>query len=363
LNTFPASNSKGVAVIAPFFFAMRNARLVCWIAAVAACTACMSAALGAAAMPRAEIAQDRYDFGAVEQGHRITHAFTVSNRGAAELRFSGAKLSLPGMQVRMAPGTIAPGAQGTVTIDLATDHVAGAVEGIARIRSNDPSRPVAVLTLAGSVSAAISIEPIPAVFLSTFADEPAERVMTVRNHRDRPFELTGAEPGAHTTAAIATVERGKVYTVAVRTKPGAAPGRFEESLILQSTNGPITLPVHVWIKPDLYANPEAVDFGTVPSDSPRPSADATAQTVVLRRRAGEFEIESIASDVAGVTVTRTPATGRSNSFTLNVRLRPRELASIASLAGNIRVRTSDPRFPEIVIPVTGSLSPPAKPAG
>ena len=343
-------------ITAPFFFARRGIRRVGSIsAALLAGGVCV--ALGATAVPRAEIAQDRFDFGSVEQGQHVTHAFTVINRGDSALVFSGAELSLPGMQARIAPGAIAPGAQGTVTIDWATDHVAGAVEGTARIRSNDPARPVAVLTLAGSVTSAISIEPIPAVFLSTFANEKAERVLTVRNNTDRAFELTGAEPGPHTTAAIAIVDRGKTYTVAVSAKAGAAPGRFEESLALQTSNGTITLPVHLWIKPDLYANPDAVDFGTVSANSSRQSADVASQSVMLKRRSGEFEIESIACDVPSVSVTRTPASGRSNGFSLDVRLRPRTLASVATFAGKIRVRTSDPKFPEIVIPVTGTLAP------
>lgn len=321
---------------------------------------CLAAASVRASAPSAVAAQEAFDFGSVKQGARIDHVFTVKNVGDSPLRFSGADLSLPGMQIRVAPGEVAPGAEGTVTIAWVTEHVAGAVEGIAKVRSNDPERPQLTLVLKGLVVPSISIEPLPAVFLSTFANDSSERILTIRNNADTELALRRVEPGPHVVASLKTVQPGKTFTVAVRAAPHAAPGRYEETLTLDTgdgATGSISIPVHLWVKPDLYANPESVDFGTVPAgdpNNPPPAGSAPSQTLMLKRRSGTFEIESISSDSPLLIATRSPASGASDSFTIDARLRPELLWPGATVNANLRIRTNDPKFPEVVVPVTGS---------
>src|SRR5437016_6025056 len=168
----------------------------------------------AADAPQAVLTEDTHDFGTVKQGARVVHAFTVRNTGSAPLRMEQAELSMPGMKARFLPD-VPPGREGTVTVEWATDHVIGPVTGEARIRWNDPARPEATVTLTGVVTPLISIQPIPAVFLSVFAGEPGERVLTVVNNDERPLAVTGVESGPHVTAALTTAEPGKVFKVTV----------------------------------------------------------------------------------------------------------------------------------------------------
>ena len=309
--------------------------------------------------------QDQYDFGSVRQGANVRHEFAIRNSGSTALRFSAAELSMPGMKARLGSAEIAPGAEGTVTLEWTTDHVAGAVQGVAHIRWSDPAQPEALLTMHGTVVPALSIEPIPAVYLSAYANEPAERILTIRNNDSRPLTLSHAQAGAHATATLSTVEAGKVFTVAVRPAAHAVPGKYEESLSIQTDNaaiGTITIPVHVWVKPDLYANPDVVDFGSIPREAAQRAGAADAmltQVAVLRRRSGAFEIKSIVSDSPLVVVTQTPS-GPSESFTLQMKLRPEALFAGTRIDGKIRVKTSDRRFPEIDLPMSGEVTPSAE---
>ena len=309
--------------------------------------------------PHVLVADEVYDFGSVKQGVRIKHDFKVRNVGDAPLRISAAELSLPGMQARVTPAVVPPGTEGTVAIEWATNQVAGDVTGVARIRWNDPACPDLALTVKGSVIPHISIEPMPAVFLSTHVNAPAERILTIRNNDERPLVITGVEPGPHVAASLATVEAGKEFRLAVRDAPDTPVGRYEASVTLLTDDpatGPITLPVHLWVKADLYANPDTVDFGTVRREDMlrADAADAVlTQTLFLKKRAGNFEIASIASDSPIIAATRSPQ-GPSDSFAIDVRLRPDALTP-GKIDAKLRVVTNDPDSREIVIPITGTV--------
>lgn len=309
--------------------------------------------------PHAWLADDTYDFGSVKQGVLIQHQFKVRNVGDAPLRISAAELSLPGMQARVAPAVVPPGAEGMVSIEWVTNQVAGDVKGVARIQWNDSARPDVALTIKGSVVPRVSIEPMPAVYLSTFVNAPAERTLTIRNHDERPLVITGVKPGPHVAASLATVKAGREFTLTVRDAPDTPVGRYEASVTLLTDDpatGPITLPVHLWVKANLYANPDTVDFGTIRREDVQrvDAADALlTQTLFLKRRAGHFEIASIASDSPVVALTRSPL-GSSESFAIDVRLQPDAL-TLGKINAKLRVVTNDPDSPEIVIPITATV--------
>lgn len=309
-------------------------------------------------VPRGVVANDTHDFGSVRQGAPVSHAFIIKNAGEDPLRITGARLSMPGLNVRVAPVEVPAEGEGAVMVELNTERVAGAIEGKVEIQWNDPNRSGASLTLKGYVVPRIAIEPMPAVFLSTFIVEPAERTLTIRNNEPQPLTITGVEHSARLSVSVAEVEPGKVFILTARSVKGVPAGRYEESLTLvtdQPGADRIDLPVHLWVKLDLYANPDNIDFGTVRvEDAQRGDVRASlTQTVFLKRRGDAFRITAIICDSSAVEVTRSPA-GPSNSFQIDVRLRPEALRR-GNLDGKIRVMTTDPSFPEVVIPFSGTL--------
>jgi hypothetical protein len=303
--------------------------------------------------PRGIVANDTYDFGSVSQGAPVRHAFIFKNTGEAPLRITGANLSMPALTVRIAPVEIPAQGEGAATVQLDTARVAGAIEGNVQLEWNDLTRPVASLTLKGYVVPRIAIEPMPAVFLSAFSAEPAEQSLTIRNNEAQPLAITSVEHSPRLSVSVAELEPGKVFMLTARSVNGVPAGRYEESLTLV-TDKPeikrISVPVYLWVKPDVYANPENIDFGTLRVEDVQHSSVAT---VFLKGRGAAFNITAIVCDSSALDVTQSPV-GSSNSFQIEVRLRPEALRR-GSLDGKIRVMTTDPRFPEVVIPYSGTL--------
>src|SRR5438094_7823601 len=160
------------------------------------------------------------------------HASQHEIAGEGPLRIIGAELWMTGMKVRVAPVEVPAQGEGAVTVELNTERVAGAIEGKVQIQWNDPTRSGASLTLKGYVVPRIAIEPMPAVFLSAFTAEPAERTLTIRNNEPQPFTITSVEHSARLSVSVADVEPGKVFILTARSVNGVPAGRYEESLTL-----------------------------------------------------------------------------------------------------------------------------------
>jgi hypothetical protein len=309
--------------------------------------------------PQARLAATDYDFGEVRQGQTVSHDFLVRNLGKGVLRTERAELSHRNMKLK-AP-TIGPGSEGQISLELKTTETAGKIEAQAMVFFNDPQLPKAVLTLRGKVRPPIEFRPFGAVFLAAFKDEPVERVLTVVNNEVNPLAIKQIRnEGSHFVAALKTVEVGKVYTVSVRVVPGVPAGKYEETLVIEVSSPAarvLRLPVHLFVKPDLYPNPDVVDFGRVSLElirGPRKVQDLLNQTILVTSRRDQFSIVSIVCDLPAVTLQQTPTSGPSRTFQVDVSLTQERLVR-GPLRGSIAVRTSDPDLPELRIPIQGDV--------
>ncbi len=313
---------------------------------------------GEAGAPQASLTATDYDFGEVRQGQTVSHDFPVKNLGKGVLRIERAELSRSDMTLRARP--IEPGSEGKIGLELKTAELAGKIEVQALVFLNDPLLPKAVLTLRGRVRPPIEIRPFGAVFLAAFKDEPVERMLTLVNNEAKSFAIKPIRnEGSHFTASLKTVEPGKVYSVSVRVVPGTPAGRYEETLVIEAATPEVKvlkIPVHLFVKPDLYATPDAVDFGEISLEQIRSSAgilDLLKQTILVKSRRDQFSIVSVVCDLPAVTVRQTPSSP-SQTFRIDVSLNQARLER-GPLRGAIVVKTSDSELPEVRIPVRGDV--------
>ena len=303
--------------------------------------------------------ETRHDFGIVRQGAKVTHGFLLRNRRETPLAIERLEFSRPGMTARF-PAEIPAGGEGTITVNWDTAQVRGKVESEAVAHLGDPAQSHVVLVLKAVVRPGVEVLPYAAVFVSVFAGDSAERSLTIVNNDEQPLTITRVEAaGPHCTARLASVETGKLYHITVVVPAGIPPGRYRE-LVYVETDHParsrLTIPVNLFVKAEVYANPEAVDFGVVPLGQLEKTPgllQLLTQTVMVKKRQGEFAITKIASDLAFVTVKQTPDVS-SSAFRLDFGLAPQRLRP-GRIEGTIRVMTDDGKFPEVLIPVRGEL--------
>jgi hypothetical protein len=318
---------------------------------------CATAQIGS---PQTLFLEPAYDFGTVKQGTKITHGFTIKNSNAVPLVVQGLEYSMPGMTARFAP-LIAPGLDRSIAIEWDTSHIAGEIEGQAIVHFGDTSQVPVTLRLKGVVQPPLEILPFPAIFLSAFQGEDNERRLRIVNHQEQPTVIALTQPSIkHFIATLTELERGKTYEVVARIPPDVLPGRYDEELSL-STNDPkpvrLTIPVHLFVKSDLYANPDVIDFGSVPADFMRKDPailESLTQTFLVKKRDGVFAITKITSELKALDLRKDPPEGDSSTYRIDVALNPEKIKA-GKLEGSIEIDTDDRDFPTIKIPVTGRV--------
>jgi hypothetical protein len=296
----------------------------------------------------------------VPQGTKIVRRFSIHNSGQVPITVQGLEFSMPGMTARFA-ALIAPGLDRSITIEWDTSHVAGEIEGQAIVHFDDTAQAPVTLRLRGVVQPPLEILPFPAIFLSAFQGEDIERRLRIVNHQGQPTVVSLSQPSIkHFTATLVEIERGRSYEVVAKIPPDVLPGRYDEELTL-STNDTktarLTIPVHLLVNSNLYANPDVIDFGSVSADAMRKDSaihELSTQTFLLKKRDGMFAITKITSDLDAVELRQNPAHGDSSTYRIDVSLNPQKIKA-GKLEGSIDIDTNDKDFPHIRIPVTGRI--------
>jgi len=299
-----------------------------------------------------------YDFGTAKQGTKVLHAFEIANDGTSPLTIKGVELSMPGMTARFRP-VISPGSRVHITVEWDTTHLTGEIEGQGLVRFADDSRIPIQILLKGVVKPPLEILPFPAIFLSSFQGENNERRLSIINNQDEPLTVTlQASDSKRLRASLVVVQPGHTYELVVTTTAGTLPGRYDEELSISTDNpviGTVKIPVHLFVKPDLYVNPEALDFGQVSADQlrndPR-SRSFLTQTFLVKKRAGNFEIRRISSDLPGIEIIQDPINQQSSTYRIDVALNPEKIKP-GKLEGLLEIDTNDQAFPRIEVPVKG----------
>jgi hypothetical protein len=226
------------------------------------------------------------------------------------------------------------------------------------IVSNDPTVPRFPLYLNGVVNAPIDLLPYSTVFASLFKGESANRGVIVINNQKIPLKVLSLDAqGQHFKASLKIRKPGQIYEVAIDIPPTLPPGRYNEYAYLK-TDSPerprLRIGVNILVKNEIYTFPTEVDFGQVgPARLAGHPDDAGLLTAsfLVKKREGQFSIDSIKCDVPGLQLTQTPR-GDSDAFRFDVALPVNKLKP-GRLDGNIRLHTDDGKVPEIIVPIRG----------
>ncbi len=91
-------------------------------------------------VPKLTVDNAKHEFGKVKEGEEVKHVFKIKNEGKAELVILNVSPAC-GCTASDFTKSLAPGAEGTVTLTVKTTGMNGWTERYAEIISNDKSQP------------------------------------------------------------------------------------------------------------------------------------------------------------------------------------------------------------------------------
>src|SRR5262245_11671650 len=211
--------------------------------------------LGASAPARGQVvaANTVHDFGMVEQGTPVDHAFALKNIGRSIVRIEGTKSSC-GFTVAASDGQlVSPGQLTWVRVRLDTAALAGRTTKTVTVRTSDARTPAVQLAVAGVVLTDLMVTPTPPVYFGGVyrGEASARREIVVVPGRPGPQQTQYTVSSVETDSSVVRTyvvagDKPDQQKVVIEVYGDAPLGRFTDHVVIRTTSPrqpAITVPV------------------------------------------------------------------------------------------------------------------------
>ena len=250
---------------------------------------------------------------------------------------------------------IAPGQTGVIPIQIFTSSLRGAIAKDVQVVSNDKARPIVNLEIHGQVWLPIELVPSLVSFtLTPGATNPNSQAVKIFNRTDAPLELSDPQSTTNVfSLVLKTNIPGREFELTVTALPPADLRPSLNSVLIQgefslkcsmTNKNPLTIPVLASVPAQIAIFPSSILLPVGPLNQP------SISRITIRESITNFTLSNPAASVPGVDVSL--ATLQTNrTYVLSVVF-PRDF--VARPDQHVTVKTDNPRFPTITIPITPS---------
>ncbi|MFN2442464.1 MAG: DUF1573 domain-containing protein [Thermoanaerobaculia bacterium] len=317
-----------------------------------------------AAGPKLSLVDPVKDFGTVPKGEVLTWDFTVQNAGSTDLQILSVQPDC-GCTVANFDKVIKPGQTGRIHAVVETVSFSGPIAKTISVQSNDPSTPMARLTMRADVKP--YVQAFPNGFLRYMLQlGQADKQSTILVTEDEePFQIVSIESPAdfikvdyEKVPVAERVQAGRAgqeqyrFTVTVG-GPEAKVGPIAEKVKIttNSKHQPqFLLSVTGLIRPAYVVSPSVLNFGEVKVGDA--SATRTVTVGATNRTSNAFQVTKVESSNPSIVAEAKPA--GNGAFEVTVRLaKPGKAGAFDS---NIKIYTNDQYSPVYTLPVRGNIT-------
>ncbi len=307
--------------------------------------------------PRAVVSESSFEFPKAIQGQVIEHTFVLHNQGSAPLRIQGVTLTPPLTLARM-PAQIAPDQEVALQVKLDTAKIRGAFNGEIAVRLNDPQQPTVTFSVAGSVVPLIEFSPMAALFVSGPKGTGGEGSIEIINHDRDPLRILFLESASERFALkLDTVEDGRRYRLTLTMKPDGPGGKATDTIVLHTSNPTrplLKVSANTYLRERVYTFPDVVDLGAIRLADVKADPARLAQTLMVYQQNGtDFRVTFSTAAPLAIRGERGP---KGDRWQATVAIQDDAL-SPGPIRGSIVVDTNDPEFPQLTVPVAGTILP------
>jgi hypothetical protein len=333
-----------------------------WIAVAALVSvATLATAQEPAEGPRLVVPEKILDQGEVAKGEVVEANFKLVNEGTETLVVKAVRPTC-GCTVADFDREIQPGGEGWIKAKLDTEDFSGPVSKSILIMTNDPDEPTVTVVIKADVQPYIEILPRPLIRFNTVKHEQMDqRVVVVAAEEDRDFTVTGVDSNVpYLDVRVRKLEgedrrrqrSGTQYEVSLSLTEDAPVGPVSAQLTVHTDHpNAREVPIKVYgvIRALLHVTPPQIQFGTVEA-----KVKPGRNVIVVSNRTGSETTEvtsATVDDAAFSTEVRAIKEGRRYQVTVTIN----EDADPGVRDAVLTLATTDPQFPELIVPVRANI--------
>lgn len=336
-------------------YTLRTLFFICFIFLTSFSVPVMAQSAGASG-PRLKIAQPEFDFGTVSQGSKVEHAFEVQNVGGAPLTIDRVVPSCGCTASATSKDAVAPGESATIAVTFDSKGFSGKKVKTVRVYTNDLENPTTVLTLRGTVSPDVLVEP-KSVFFGDVVLEQANEGQVAQEVTISVQGTSGVRLGDVQTHSnkikveqINSTSLKKVLRISLSPEVGL--GELRERVIVDligAQQRSLNIPIFASVKGPLRLKPASLGFGILEGKQP------LVRSVKLENLGKEkLSIGRISSSHPAVTgAIKEIEPGR--IYVVNVTVDPTKVSK--DLRAAVDIETSEEGQAKLSLSVYGALPP------
>ncbi|MFH1562562.1 MAG: DUF1573 domain-containing protein [Nitrospirota bacterium] len=197
--------------------------------------------------------EERYDFGQIKQGEKITHIYKFKNTGQQTLVLEDIEIPCECTKAVASKEKILPGESEEITVTFDSTGERDRIDTPITIYSNDPNNPIVTLTITGEVIPEINIVPRVLNFGRIERGKYISKKLRVAFNFQHQLKITGLNPSSRfITSKILKITK-KETIIQVTINKDAPEGRLSEYVTIM-TNSKLTPTTTVLVVADIPPN-------------------------------------------------------------------------------------------------------------
>ena len=309
---------------------------------------------------RVQFETPTYDFGRTKSGEPIKHTFIFTNTGCETLEINNVR---PGCGCTTAGDwtkKVEPGKTGEIPIQVNTANFNGPIMKNVSVDSNDKAQPTSVLYLKGTIWKPVDINPQFAMINVPPDTEGGSTVVRIINNMDEPITLSKPEVNNPSfSATLKTNQPGKEFEMVVSTVPPMRTGYSQAQVTIKTSSSSVpTLTANIGanVQSAVTVVPQQI---TLP---PGPLANQTMPSITIQNNSTNVLTLSDAATTAKDVQVKLNEANPGRLFTATLTF-PQGYELPKGEPAVFTVKTSNPQFSVVKVPITQMQRPPVPASG
>jgi len=302
--------------------------------------------------PHIEFDALTFNFGKVDQGQDVSHAFKFRNTGDSELIIEKVQSSCGCTAALASSKNIGPGEEGEIRATFKTKGYQGRSTKAIRVQTNDPNVANITLRLTGEILTEVMVKPRSLNFGNLKRGTTTGREIDVTFSSDEEIQIKKIESTSeHFKTAVEPYESeaGRGAKITVSAKADIPLGRIKEKILVHTTSSKsptLTVPIYVYVQGDITVSPMVLSFSKTSAGGVK-ERDLKVSTTAEAFAILDVEVKEDLFSAEVETVEQ------GKEYSIKVMLN--EEASEGRIHEALLIHTDNKEQPEIRVPIYGSI--------